>query len=113
MVLFNPVLVHPGLPWSAQLPDAHELSPSELVRAGLPPMLIIHGTADTVVPFAQATRFTAAMQCVGNACELVALFGEKHAFLIPGYCQAATWRGALERMRQFLPARTAAVNTPR
>jgi acetyl esterase/lipase len=105
VALFNPVLDLPGLPWSAKLPGARELSPSELVRAGLPPMLIIHGTADTVVPFAQATRFTEAMQRAGNVCELIALPEEKHAFLIPGDSPEVTWRGALERMRQFLSRR--------
>jgi len=43
-----------------------EISPLYLVRATLPPTLIIHGTKDNNVPFASAKAFTDAMQAKGN-----------------------------------------------
>ncbi len=48
----------------------NEVSPVNLVRAGMPPYLLIHGTGDEQVPFAQSERMCAAMQKAGASCEL-------------------------------------------
>jgi dipeptidyl aminopeptidase/acylaminoacyl peptidase len=50
------------------------------VHAGLPPTLIMHGRADTTVPFATAQAFADAMKKAGNKCELVGYEGERHGF---------------------------------
>lgn len=57
-----------------------EISPIHHVRAGLPPTLILHGRADTTVPFASAAAFGAAMQKAGNRCEVVGYEGQPHGF---------------------------------
>jgi acetyl esterase/lipase len=59
-----------------------ELSPVDHVRPGLPPTLILHGTADTVTPFAGALRFQALMQKACNTCELIAFKGGAHGYFL-------------------------------
>src|SRR5439155_4120059 len=41
-------------------------SPTTYVRKGLPPIMIIHGTADTVVPFDQATKLKKTLDAAGT-----------------------------------------------
>lgn len=45
------------------------------------PVLLVHGTADRLVPYAQAERVLAARQSAGLATELVRCEGEPHGFL--------------------------------
>lgn len=40
----------------------------------------MHGTADTTVPFENATRFTKLMQDAGNRCQLESFEGAAHGF---------------------------------
>lgn len=53
-------------------------SPITHVRPGLPPHLLVHGTADEIVPFEQSTRYAAALRQAGVPCTLVELTGVKH-----------------------------------
>ncbi|GAA4466403.1 hypothetical protein GCM10023189_48400 [Nibrella saemangeumensis] len=46
-----------------------QISPQHLLRNGLPPMLILHGTNDQSVAYASATAFAAAMKNSGNEFE--------------------------------------------
>ena len=55
-----------------------ELSPIERVHAGMPPFLMIHGTADRLVPFAQSRAMCSKMQTVGAPCELFRVPGAGH-----------------------------------
>jgi alpha-L-fucosidase 2 len=55
-----------------------QLSPIEKVRAGMPPFLMIHGTADPLVPFAQSVAMCNKMQSVGAPCELFKVPGGGH-----------------------------------
>jgi acetyl esterase/lipase len=48
----------------------HEVSPIYYVRSNLPPILIYHGDADTLVPLDQSQRFQAAAQKLGCQVEL-------------------------------------------
>ncbi|MFN8052441.1 MAG: alpha/beta hydrolase [Acidimicrobiales bacterium] len=57
------------------------LSPLHRVHADAPPMLIIHGTPDTLVPVEQARPFAAAMAATSDHAVLYAeLAGANHAF---------------------------------
>jgi acetyl esterase len=53
-------------------------SPIEHVRSDMPPMLLIHGTADTLVPFEQSKAMCARVKAVGGSCELYAVEGAGH-----------------------------------
>src|SRR5579863_7527824 len=55
-----------------------QLSPIEKVRAGMPPFLLIHGTADPLVPFAQSRAMCMRMQSVGASCDLFKVPGGGH-----------------------------------
>ncbi|HWK79460.1 MAG TPA: alpha/beta hydrolase [Thermomicrobiales bacterium] len=53
-------------------------SPAALAEPGDAPMLILHGTADAVVPFDQAERLLAAAQDAGNEAALLTMPGVGH-----------------------------------
>jgi acetyl esterase/lipase len=78
---------------------AERLSPLNYVLKGLPPMLIIHGDADEVVPYDHATRLSEALKKVGTEVELITVPGGKHGFTIP------EWNAALKQTFAFLEAK--------
>jgi alpha-L-fucosidase 2 len=55
-----------------------QLSPIEHVRPDMPPFLLIHGTADPLVPFTQSQAMCERMKSVGARCELYAVGGAGH-----------------------------------
>jgi acetyl esterase len=55
-----------------------QLSPIEKVSSDMPPFLMIHGTADNVVPFAQSRAMCSRMQEAGAPCELFKVPGAGH-----------------------------------
>ena len=55
-----------------------QLSPIEHVQRDTPPFLLIHGTADPLVPFAQSKAMCDRMKGVGASCELYAVAGAGH-----------------------------------
>jgi len=59
----------------------HEMSPIYYVSTNLPPSLIFHGDADTLVPLDQSQRFQAAAAKLGCTVELVVHPGGKHGWL--------------------------------
>ena len=72
----------------AQPADAPEkaraASPISYVRAGAPPFLLIHGTADRFVPAAQSAGLADALAAAGTAVELLLLDGADHMWASPG-----------------------------
>ncbi len=58
-----------------------EMSPLYYVTSNLPPTLIYHGDADTLVPLDQSQRFQARSREVGRAVELVVHPGGSHGWL--------------------------------
>jgi len=65
----------------AEAPELYRLaSPITYVRSNSPPMLILHGTADTTVNVKQSELFAAALKQVGAKHELVIIPGAKHTF---------------------------------
>ena len=101
---FKTILDGPGNA-ADKLRIARELSPIFHVRSGLPPTLMVHGLADTVIYPEQSRRFAAAMKQAGNRCDLVLLSDTPHAFLIPEYkCSEAVVVDALRLGDKFLTA---------
>jgi acetyl esterase/lipase len=70
--------------WIGKAPDpqarARRVSPLSLVRAGLPPVLIVHSDVDAVVPYEQSERLVRALGAAGVAVELVTFPGGLHGF---------------------------------
>jgi alpha-L-fucosidase 2 len=68
-----------GTPFEALiLARLSQLSPIEKVRRGMPPFLLIHGTADPIVPFAQSRAMCDKMLSVGAECEVFPVPGAGH-----------------------------------
>lgn len=57
---------------------AKRVSPITYVRAGLPPILTIHGDADQTVPYSDATRLHEALNKAGVKNQLVTIHGGDH-----------------------------------
>jgi dipeptidyl aminopeptidase/acylaminoacyl peptidase len=57
---------------------ARQLSPISYVRAGLPPILTVHGDQDDIAPYNQAVRLHAALDKAGAPNQFVTLPGRKH-----------------------------------
>ena len=68
--------------WIGSAPDAAaraaRVSPINYVAKGAPAVLTLHGDADPVVPFTQATRLHAALDRVGAPNRLVPIPGGRH-----------------------------------
>ena len=82
LVLLNPVTDTTASGYAVDLIGDYgvPLSPAHHLRAGMPPTLICHGSADDTVPYENAARFTRLMQAVGAPCRLMTFEGAKHAF---------------------------------
>jgi acetyl esterase/lipase len=57
---------------------ARAASPLHQVHAGAPPFLIMHGTADTEVPYFHSEKLAAALRAVGVRADLVPVEGASH-----------------------------------
>ncbi len=81
-MLQGPDARHFAIEWFGSTPDRHALavamSPMSHVRAGLPPVITIHGDKDPVVPFKQAEALHSALTKAGVRNELVRITGKKH-----------------------------------
>jgi acetyl esterase len=68
-----------GTPWEQMvLAGLATLSPVENVRRDMPPFLLIHGTADPLVPFQQSTAMCDRMWKAGASCEVYPIEGAGH-----------------------------------
>ena len=87
--------------WMGSQPDpltiAKRVSPLTYVRAGLPPILSIHGDADPVVPYDQSTRLHQALSAAGVPNELVTIKGGGH-----GQFTDAELENAYQKISTFL-----------
>lgn len=68
--------------WLSSMPDrpqiAKRVSPLEYVRAGLPPVLMIHGDADPTVPYQHSVRLKDALDKAGVPNQLYTVPGGHH-----------------------------------
>jgi len=59
----------------------HDASPLNFVKPGLPPFLLVHGTADSKVPYRQSTDMQAALLKAGVPCDLLSIKGGDHGMI--------------------------------
>lgn len=111
LILYNPVLDTTEIGFGVNIVGVDrktEISPCHHVKPGLPPTLVIHGTADATVPFENAERFTRLMQAAGNHCELIAAEGQEHGFLNGSYFRPKNgdihYNRGLQQSLEFLAA---------
>jgi acetyl esterase/lipase len=78
--------------WLSNLPSRQDLarrvSPKTSVRAGLPPILMIHGDNDAIVPYEQSVRLKEALNTAGVPNQLFTAHDGKHEFTIPEIIRA-------------------------
>jgi alpha-L-fucosidase 2 len=55
-----------------------EVSATSYIKPGLPPFLLIHGTADTQVNYQQSVELQKRMKAAGNVCDLITVEGGPH-----------------------------------
>ena len=104
LVLFNPVIdtSEKGYGHEKCGVDWRLISPTHLVRPGLPPTVIFHGTADSTVPFENVERFTRLMTENGNSCTLYPYPGQVHGFFNYGRGENQFYMDTVEKMDRFL-----------
>lgn len=70
-------------PAADRFPDfktAKRMSPTNLIRRKLPPMLFFHGKADRITPFEEVEKFRRRMRWRGNPCEVIDFVRADHSF---------------------------------
>lgn len=81
-LLEGPNMKNYAVTWLGSQPDrvaiAKRVSPMTYVRAGLPPILTIHGDADPTVPYSHGVQLTNALKAAGVKTELVTVPGGRH-----------------------------------
>ena len=86
-VIEGPNAANLAVTWLGSLPDrmeiARRVSPLTHVRAGLPPILTIHGDKDQLVPYAHAVRLHEALTKAGTANQLLTIPGGGHGGFTP------------------------------
>jgi acetyl esterase/lipase len=86
-VIDGPHRANLAVTWLGSLPNKEEIakrvSPLTYVRAGLPPILTIHGDMDQLVPYDEAVRLHAALGKAGVTNQLLTIPGGKHGNFTP------------------------------
>jgi len=94
---------HYTVQWLGNQPNreavAKAASPLTYVRAGLPPVISIHGDADPLVPYQHSVRLQDALQKAGVVDELVTIPGGGH-----GNFSVDQWQRAYAAVEKFLAA---------
>ena len=102
-ILEGPNIQTYAVTWMGSMENRKEIgwrvSPLKYVRSGLPPVLTIHGDADTTVPHSHAVRLHEALKKAGVPNRLVTIPGGKHG----GFTRAETVR-IYTAIREFLTA---------
>ena len=96
MILFNPACTlapiadweprgsNAGLSAERFGVEARVISPAHHIGPHTPPTLILHGKADTTVPYASVVAFESVMKKAGRPCKLVGYDGAGHGFFNRG-----------------------------
>lgn len=70
-----------GGPLSERTAFAQLASPLHNVHPDAPPFLLVHGTEDKTVPFAEAVGFAGALRAQGVRCDVLPVEGADHVFV--------------------------------
>ena len=96
MILFNPACtLAPIAGWESRGSgaalstdrigvEAQVISPAHHIGPHTPPTLILHGKADTTVPYPSVVAFESEMKKAGRSCKLVGYEGASHGFFNRG-----------------------------
>jgi len=86
-VIEGPHRANAAMQWFGSMPNREEIarrvSPLTYVRSGLPPILTVHGDADTTVPYQHAVRLHEALNKAGVTNQLLTIPGGRHGNFTP------------------------------
>lgn len=82
---YNPVTDCVSEKWSYCADDAKKYSPMHNIKPIDADVLVMHGTADTVVSIEDSRLFTEKMKAVGNNVSMIEIPDANHAFILFGY----------------------------
>ncbi len=116
MILFNPPCVLAAVPERKDYLSAQamagmavrmgvapeQLSPWHNVSKRQPPTLVLHGEADSMVPFWTSKVFVEKMEKAGNQAKLAAYPGQKHGFFNYGRGNDKMFIATMQRTDEFL-----------
>lgn len=88
IMAINPVLDCMNEKWSYAFKGNEErenISPLHCNPPNMPPILIMHGTADDCVPISDSRRFAAKINACGGNASLIEVQDAVHAFILYGY----------------------------
>jgi acetyl esterase len=80
-----------------------QASPATFVSKAMPPYLLIHGTADATVPYAQSVEMCQSMEKAGASCELYTVEGAGHG--VGSWENETRWQAYKAKMVEWLKAR--------
>lgn len=90
----------PGTAWAdLLLAGLSRLSPINHVRKDMPPFLLIHGTADTLVPFEQSVRMCRKICEAGASCDLYPVLDAGHGMR---WWEPSTWNACKDHLVTWL-----------
>jgi len=103
LILFNPVVDTGKRGYGQTKMQGHEfdISPVHHISSGVPPTLIMHGKADTTVPYENVVRFKQVMKQAGNECVLKCYKNQTHGFFNYGK-NPKCFKKTLRRTEKFL-----------
>lgn len=78
--LINTAVKGPAMDRFPDAKTAKRLSPTNLIRRKLPPMIFFHGKSDRITPFEEVDKFRRRMRWRGNSCELIDFERADHSF---------------------------------
>ena len=103
LVLFNPVVDTCTARFADRFAGECDLfSPLRHIRAGLPPTIIFHGTADSTAPYQSVESFAASMRKAGNHCELIGFKSKGHGFFNYGRDEGSAYIETVRAADEFL-----------
>lgn len=85
LAVFNPVTDCLSEKWNYCAVDAKKYSPMHNVKHTKAEILIMHGTADTVVSIEDSRIFTQRLESADNNVSMIEIPDAKHAFILFGY----------------------------
>lgn len=115
LLLFNPAVVLAGIRGKSAIDEKRlasmreragvepsEISPYHGDLASAPPTFIVHGKADTTVPYQSVEFYAEKMQANGRECRLIGYENQKHGFFNFGKGDSKYFNKTVSEMDDFL-----------
>ena len=115
LLLFNPALVLAEIPGKTKIDrerresineragvESSKISPYHGDLTSAPPTFIVHGKADTTVPYQSVEFYTEKMKTNGRECQLIGYENQQHGFFNFGKGDSVYFKKTVDEMDAFL-----------